>query len=210
MKVVVLAEGAAELTGGHRWLLRPGDSLREDVLGPAHILVQRALSAITGQPEASIHLQEPNRVKGRLAKGSDLLVQRRLRRLLQWPLPERRPDLAVVLVDCDGHGERARTLERFVDGLRVRTVIGVAVQEFEAWLIGDEAAVRQVLSIDLPGQPGPETLPPREAKRRLAEWVSAAQADARKIRCSLARVADLDALGRLPSFARFRSQLSAG
>ena len=94
--------------------------------------------------------------------------------------------------------------------LTVTRVVGVAVEEFESWLIGDSAALASVLPAATP-PPEIESLDPRQAKSLLQQW-SATQPGKtdREIRLSLANLFDLDTLERrCPSFARFASDLSA-
>jgi len=89
-------------------------------------------------------------------------------------------------------------------------VIGVAVEEFESWLIGDPQALFQTVPGSIP-PPDIETLDPREAKRLLQQWIGNQQAKTDvQVRLSLANLLSLETLeSRCPSFARFTLDLSA-
>lgn len=86
--------------------------------------------------------------------------------------PGRRPELAVVLVDCDDHLDRRKLLLEHVTGIVVPRAIGVPVQEFEAWLVADEVAVRAACGRTVPKAPGPEGMKPGEAKQLLGQWLA--------------------------------------
>ena len=138
-----------------------------------------------------------------------LLDKATLRRLLSWPPGPRRPELAVVLLDADGDKQRGSGIEQAVDDLPLRRVIGLAVQEFEAWLISDEKAVAGAIGAPFPTQKAPENMKPREAKTLLLDWIGRAGADERKARLTIAATADLGAIAsRCPAFQDFRSKLT--
>ena len=146
MRVVVYAEGSREDSGSRVALPLPGDALPEAALGPAHVLVRRCLVELV--PMSEVRFDVPLRTRGRRARGSDLLHGPTVRRLLTWATPMAKPDLAVVIVDADGEANRHVALRHILSSRREPqppAVIGVAVQEFEAWLIADEAALRQHL-----------------------------------------------------------------
>jgi hypothetical protein len=83
-----------------------------------------------------------------------------------------RPDIAVVLVDCDGENARKSRLDGYVATLPVACVVAVAVQEFEAWLLADTGTVAKATGTSRPFAGPPENLQPGAAKRELAEWLS--------------------------------------
>ncbi len=121
----------------------------------------------------------------------------------------------VVLVDADDEPWRSREslITQALDGLGAVTAVGVAVKEFETWLIADGEATRDVLG----GRPATsgrlEGLEPGTAKRSLAQLMasSGTTAQPHQLRRSLASVARLDQIGRrCPAFRRFRSELAAG
>jgi hypothetical protein len=123
---------------------------REDELGPGHLLVRRSLAAARGRPEGEIYFEEPLRTwRGSVARGSHLHNGRILKKLLTWARPELQPDLAIVLVDCDGDRQRKPRLTAALQDRVTPHVIGVAVQEFEPWLIADTACVAKELHREL-------------------------------------------------------------
>jgi hypothetical protein len=101
-------------------------------------------------------------------------------------------------------------LRAHVAGLLVPAlVIGVAVREFEAWLIADEAALRRAVGRHAPTSK-PESLPPREAKGFLTGAISASprREDEFEVRRELARSCDMHVVAqRCRSFQRFRGEL---
>jgi hypothetical protein len=149
-RVVIYAEGPGELAGRKRYDRAPGSPLTEMELGAAHLLVRRCLDRCRNLSPESIIFEEPLRTpRGPRARGSMLLDEGTLRPLLTWP-QSTRPHLAVVLVDADGKQGRQQELESFVEGLSTQVAIGVAIQEFEAWLIADAEALKSVLHKPLP------------------------------------------------------------
>ena len=181
MRMVVCAEGAWELKGAAGHSPAPGQRIAEEALGAAHLLVRRVLVERCGQATGQIQFEAPLRVGGRAARGSDLRDRTSLRRLLTWPRPDARPDLSVVLVDADGDRQCSTTLQAHVSDLPFPPVIGVAVQEFEAWLIADHANAASILGRSLNAPPAPEGLERGHAKRHLQSWVdSKAERDQRK------------------------------
>jgi len=212
LRLVVYAEGALETGVPHGPRTPPGNELQDDELGAAHILVRRCLSANGRLPDAAIRFHRPLRTDaGRVARGSDFLKVARLRKLLSWPPSPNRPDLAVVLVDADGDRSRKGTLDAgtaMVPGARLGRVIGVAIEEFEAWLVADDRAVSEGLHATFPTPKAPETMAPQEAKLLLAEAIALAGADPQVVRRTIAEKCGLDAISaRCPSFADFRAEL---
>jgi hypothetical protein len=206
LRVLLHAEGALE-TGAAPGF---GEVLGEDEHGPAHALVRRVLSTARQVPEAAVRFVRPHKTgRGLTARGSDLLSPRTLRQLLAW-LPAKAPSVAVVLVDADGHPHRAAEVMRAAEGAMVRPVVAVAVQEFEAWLIANEAAASATLGRTFERQPDPERMRPGDAKRVLVAAIGAAGADGASVRKTLATTCDLAVVARrCPSFARFRDDLRA-
>ncbi|HLK99629.1 MAG TPA: DUF4276 family protein [Myxococcaceae bacterium] len=212
-RVVVYAEGAGELAGTSSFPRAPSSPLTEEELGSAHLLVRRCLERARDLDASLVRFEEPLRTgRGRLAKGSILHSPTTLRPLLLWAAPERQPDLAIVLVDADGDEERQQALDSAITGLPVEAVVSVAIQEFEAWLIADPAALKSVLRQTLALPRAPEKLPRREAKELLTSWCEehARSRDAAEVRRDLARQCDLDTLSRQCSaFERFLRKLQA-
>lgn len=206
MRIVVMAEGAWELKGAAGTTPAPGERLTEDALGPAHLLVRRVLLERAARPPSSLAFEAPLRVNGRVARGSDLKDRTSLRRLLSWANPSLQPDLAVVLVDADGDRQCATTLQGYTGGLGVAPVLGVAVQEFESWLVADHPGASRALGRPLHAPQAPEDLNRREAKGILQSWMDSSQERAQR----KALVLTLD-LGRVErtcrSFASFSKAL---
>jgi hypothetical protein len=164
------------------------------MLGAGHVLVRRAIELVTPAP---VRFEAPLRMRtGRLPRGSDLVHPPTLRKLLAWANPVLAPDLALVLVDADGDGQRRTHLDATTSGLLARIVIAVAKQEFEAWLLADHATVIQILGLDRDQPPNPESLAPGEAKASLNECIGESNVSANEARHRLAGRCDLDAIAR--------------
>src|SRR5262245_11758833 len=93
------------------------------------------------------------------------------------------------------------------EGLLLPRVIGVAVREFEAWLIADVHAVREVIAPALEVPAAPESLDPGRAKELLQNWIAAAGAQQITRRMQLAARSDLATLSRLEAFREFASDV---
>ena len=211
-RVVVYAEGARELFGEFVLEKAPGSPLSESDFGAAHFLVRRTIDHLVPQP-LTLQFEAPlNLTTTRPPRGSDLLDRKSLRRLLAW-VPHRRPDLAVVLVDEDGVDSRLSTLRSYLEAdWSPPVAIGVAVREFESWLIGDMQAVREVLEIKIDEPREPEQMKPGEAKALLDGWLEERNRskDGRGVRARIAARLRLDALVRTSrSFRRFHEELGA-
>lgn len=209
MRVVLYAEGAGETAGAGGLGWHTNSPLDEDSLGAAHELVRRCLSREEGGPvpRAAVQFQGPLRIaRGRIPRGSDLLDRENLRTLLTWLQPGLQPDVVVVLVDEDGEPARKKTLEGYVADLDGAKVIAVAIREFEAWLVADEAVAGKVMGETLARTKDPETMGRGEAKKLWAAWVSGGNERAAKL--SVAGSVDLDRLAsRCRAFGTFRAEL---
>lgn len=198
--VVLLAEGSGEVKSSS--IRGMGDTIPADDWGPAHFLFQRVIEASSSIPAAAVRFVEPARTnRGTVAKGSDLHEPRSVRRLLGYPIPVERPTLAILLVDADGKKDRQRVLEDTIADLPGATVVAVAVEEFESWLLADADALKVVLDVDRAQLPArPEDLRPRESKALLSQLsVDAPEA----VRESLAKRIDLSVVAAAcPSFDR--------
>ena len=194
LRVVLYAEGGNETAGEIGIPPAAGTPLLEDNLGSGHILVRRCLDLTRNIPAAAIRFEGPLRDRrANVARGTALLHKETLRQLLTWPVARMRPDLVVVLVDCDEDKGRKTRLEELVADLVVSKVIAVAVQEFEAWLIADHAAVCQAFGTTLPPPRDPERMDRREAKALLESWmVHRPESTERAMRMTLANLCDLD------------------
>lgn len=210
LRVVVYAEGSGE--GARGLPPAPGDPLNEGALGAAHILVRRCLATDARIPETAVRFDSPLRTRGHMPRGSDFLDAQTLAQLLTWARPDKQPDLAVVIVDADGDSRRKPMLDEAVSKVRVNRVVAVAVQEFEAWLIADEAAAAVELGQRLSRSKDPEQMARREAKELLKGWLEVsvrAGAAAWELRRGLAARADLAVIAdRCPAFAAFRKELT--
>lgn len=175
----------------------------------------RSLAHTWSVPEAAVQFEAPLRtVRGTVARGAELLDRGTLRRILSWARPTQRPDLAVILVDADGTHDRRARLAEYTADLPGRRVIGVAVQEFEVWLLADGAALRDALDREV-AVSAPERLDPGAAKARLNERCDKVAPDDRKAhrraaRQTLCEHAALDVVARAcPSFGAFLDDLRA-
>lgn len=208
MRVVLYAEGAGEVGGG-TLPPAPGRTLWEDIWGPAHFLITGALAFARHIPAKAIQFEQGLRIRGRLPKGSDLLSKKKLRQLLTWADPARRPELAIVLVDADGDSSRRDQLLALTEDLPVPKVIAVAVQEFESWLIADPDALARVVGPSAHLDRPPESLTRGEAKKLLADWCARTeeQRSGEEIRLSLAQVEPVRLKDRSASYARLIDDL---
>jgi hypothetical protein len=161
-------------------------------------------------PEA-ILFDRPQNVRARTARGSDLLHERTLRQLLTWPKATQQPNLAVVVVDADGDNQKASRLRQTAESISGQpTIIAVAVQEFEAWLLADPAALASALGTSVQPIVSPEALAPRAAKQQLMTLLAARGTEGRLLRHELARTLQLVQLrNRCPSFNDFLRDLRA-
>lgn len=204
------AEGAGELLGERGIGIAPRDPIPADRLGAGHVLTRRLIAQVKGVPETVIGFREPlRRPGGRRLLGSDLLVKKLVRRAIApWQLGGA-PPLIVLLIDGN-HGpwkERERLLEQVAwPGVAV----GVAVREFESWLIADRDNLSRQLRAEINVTGKPEGLEPGVAKERLATLLGLHRPDQdpRLVRRDLAMYCDLELVAkRARSFARFRDSL---
>jgi hypothetical protein len=204
LRIVLNAEGPGETRGALSLGAAPGSPLSEDELGPGHLLVRRVVAMTRAVPEEAISFLAPLRSgRGQVVRGSGLLNRTTLRQLHQWPMPDRRPDLSIVLVDADGQADRRTVLASHLEGVTLPAVIAVAVQEFESWLISDQGALNATVGSSTERPPAVESLKPRVAKALLADLL-AKHEEPHAARCTIARTTDLALLEReSSSFARF-------
>ncbi|MFP2910092.1 DUF4276 family protein [Pyxidicoccus sp. 3LFB2] len=211
LRVVIYAEGAGELAGAVRSQRAPSSPLEGEELGAAHLLVRRCLERCRGLDTSLIQFEEPLRTRrGKLARGSDLHSPDTLRTLLFWADARKQPDLVVVLVDQDGDEDRQQALASRVEDVPVKTVVAVAIQEFEAWLIADPNALKSVFHQPLRMNKPPERLGRREAKDQLNQWSEqhARSKEPAELRRQLAEQCDLDIVAQQCSaFSEFLRRL---
>jgi uncharacterized protein DUF4276 len=209
VRVVLYAEGGRDR--GSSSQVAPREPLPDEALGPAHILVRRCL--LEAVSDLIVTFEAPKRHRaGRSAKGSDLRSSKLLRQLITFAI--NRPDLVVVLIDADGEGRRRlRSLEAIVEQCKRPhpVVVGVPVQEFEAWLVADQSSVHEVVGHHYDSLVEPESLAPTEAKEWLDRVTSRSYSEVhekRKAHRGIAAACDLDRLaGRCRAFERFRKKL---
>lgn len=210
--MVVHAEGPGDL-GISEWDLSPTDSLQPDDLGPAHIIVQRILTEGAQIPPPAIDFVEPLRTKtGARAQGSQLLKPSILDEILAgWLLAP--PPLVVLLVDSDDQSpaERAAILEAALVRNSLVGAVGVAVKEFESWLIADAKAIGEVIGKVDHDYQAPESLACDEAKQTLQKWIKDIAHPTRRlidIRRELATAMNFKVVSdRCPSFKSFQQAL---
>src|SRR5688500_4778323 len=111
VRVVLYGEGPLDLGDEWPWTA-PGNELQEDELGPAHVLVRRAIAQVRTCPEAAVRFQAPLRHRtGRHLRGGQLRSAGNIHRLIAaHQLASQRADLVVVLVDQDGDPRREAEL----------------------------------------------------------------------------------------------------
>ena len=207
VRCVVYAEGSRETGDSAFSSLPPGSALPEATLGPAHWLIRR----IVGHPELRFDVPLP--LRGRRVRGSDLRHPRNVRQLATWASPETEPQLTVFFVDADGDASIQRKLESELAARsrpRPPAVVAVPIQEFEAWLISDVAALRAVIGAG-DATKDPEAMGPGEAKTTLESRLAASTTEIRAQRAmkiAIVNTLDLDAVAkRSRSFEQFRKGL---
>jgi hypothetical protein len=209
LRIVVYGEGPGE--SGFATRRTPGHRLSEEDLGAAHILCRRVLVDLGAVPHAAVVFEAGLRLRGRVPTGSDLHGPSELRKLLAFVSSP--PDLVVVLIDSDG---RATERRRLVESIPFRAtaprfVLGVAVEEFESWLVADAAAVTAAVQREVSTTPDPESFAPGRAKEIWAGYVAHLDKDRRaRARLDVALHLRLDELRRrCRSFESFSDQLGS-
>lgn len=205
LRVVLYAEGRGETRGAFGIDPEPGVAIPKDRLGAGHTLLGRALSTLEGIPLGAVVFEGPLRPEGRTVVGSDLLVEKKLRRLVVGAVGTRTPDLIVFLIDDDGKN-RYSGFARMLDELPspMPRVPAVAVQEFEAWLLADAHAASGAVGRTVDESRELERLSPREAKKILKEWTGDEHGLERRI--AIAASCDLSIVRkRCRSYARFEN-----
>ncbi len=216
LRIVVYAEGAAETCGAESRLPAPGEPLSGPHLGPLHRLVARCVR--DDRPQLDVTFLSPLRTQDATTVRGSMLRDRprELRRLLTFPDPRRRPELAVVLVDQDGdRGIRLRLRDAAGDSL-TPWVLAVPIPEFEAWLLADVVTASRILGRPLDRPPDPESLACGAAKQLFFIWSTGGTTlsttpDLRTIRrdarIEILEHCSLDLLCKLRSFEDFQADL---
>ena len=120
-----------------------------------------------------------------------------------------------MLIDRDGDAKRRRDMKKYVSDLSLDPprVLGIAREEFEAWLVADAETVGNVLQVTLNRTKSPESMKPRQAKEILEQWIAKQQQNSpkRQIRKKIALNCDLGVLKQRCKwgFARFAEDLQA-
>jgi len=210
VRVAIHAEGSRE-TATFAVRPAPGSEVPTGMEGPAHVLVRRILSEDSKLPPEAVRFVEPLRTgTGLVARGSQLRHRQIVRQLLAgWAPDQKKPDLFVILVDADGEAGREKSLQEWTSDLGA-CAIGVAVQEFEAWLVSDQAAVQRSLGAEFAAAPDPEGMRPREAKRLLDDAITRSGKPASQVRMALAGLLSLALVAkRCRAFKAFFENLRA-
>ena len=114
LRLGLLAEGGGELASPRdvvRSPVAPGDVIEPEFFGSGHCQLRRAIALERRVSEGAIQFVCPLRLRGREARGSDLVTPQSLRMLLAWPQATRAPHASIVLVDADGDAQRLRAIE---------------------------------------------------------------------------------------------------
>ena len=161
MKVLIVAEGIHEL--GDSAAPERGDESNH--AGALQTLVRRLLPGDIEFIKRAFKSRDvqPTAMRG---KGSKL----RKRILLWFRYAERHEcDAVIILVDEDDDPRRRPEMEsaRVQLGIRIRRACGLAIREFDAWIIADEGALSAALGSTVDCQPAPERI--RNPKRVFEE-----------------------------------------
>lgn len=119
-------------------------------------------------------------------------------------------DALVLLIDRDGDDRRRRQFNQMQEDLSIRQprALGVAVEEFDAWMLADEQALGGALNLPkLPRQPAPENVKdPKELCESLHPGVAW-----REVYATIGNTASLDVIEqRCPKgFAPFAARVRA-
>ena len=164
-------------------------------------------------PERALDFRAPyNTRRGQPLHGTRMLVSAFLDEALAgWRLE---PALVVLLVDADEKpvDSRRSILREALGRNGLEGAVGVAVQEFESWLMADQDALTAVLGPGHASPPDIEAMGCRQAKDQLMGWTTQAARPGRgpfELRIELAKTLDLDVLTkRCGSFRAFRRELA--
>jgi hypothetical protein len=213
MRVVLYAEGPNETGLTERPPLSGrGSSIVDDDLGPAHLLTRRCIDHVTKHKLPSIQFHAPLRLGAASARGSHLLDPKRLEELLTWVHPARTPDLAVVIVDADGaESARRKTLNEVISQREVflpPTVVAIAVEEFESWLVADQHPINRALGHEIDALDLKNWRPGKAKSWLMRRLAGVGAKEQEQIRRTLCQDCDLDVISNSsPSFTRFLDDL---
>jgi hypothetical protein len=172
MRVLLVAEGASELSGALEALVRR-----------------------LGLADAEINTDRVSNNKIHAHHGSGRGF---LKRALRWMLhaQDTGHDALVFLIDEDGHSERQQEIADANDRTEayIRRALGVAIKTFDAWMLADEKALSQVLCTHISRQRAPEAAShPKETCSQL--FIDSGQSiSASELYAEIAKVIDLEVL----------------
>lgn len=187
MKVLIVSEGIHELGGGSS---DPGE--RHDHAGALQALVQRLLPGDHEFISRPFNARDIQTIPG---KGRALF-----KRMLLWLKHAERNgfDGAVILIDEDGDVRRHADVEAAQEQVRFRVAraCGLAIREFDAWIVADEQALSAALGCTVPCQPSPEGI--RDPKRTFADLHAASPCRdrPREVYAAVLAQANLDLLAK--------------
>ncbi|KAF3891228.1 hypothetical protein AB0759_32240 [Scytonema tolypothrichoides VB-61278_2] len=160
-----MAEGEAEL-GGSIPYIKPEDGgklIERNNEGALHTLIRRELES-AGLPDCDFVQRHPSISESRCFKrrtGHSILDPKYLAQVVISWKPEE-VDMIVIVADADNNlSERQRRLERALNKVREnhldvneqaisdRSAGGLAIKNFETWLVADTQTVSKILSVEI-------------------------------------------------------------
>lgn len=165
IRIGLIAEGEAEL-GASIPYIKPEDGgkvIERNNEGALHTLIRRELE-IAGLPDCNFVQRHPSSSESRCFKrrtGHSILDPKYLAQVtISWKPEE--IDMILIVVDADDNlSQRQRDLERGLNKIRDnhldtnerplgdRSAGGLAIRNFETWLLADTQAVSEILSVEL-------------------------------------------------------------
>ncbi len=84
------------------------------------------------------------------------------KRAIRWMIEAKKQgfDVLILVIDEDGRAERVEqfTQAQGYERVAIRRALGVAIREFDAWMLGDEVALTKVLGYTISRWPDPEAI----------------------------------------------------
>lgn len=226
LRITVYAEGATERTGldkDTRLQSRPAEILPEEQLGPVHILIKRVISSPHLKQEPKIDFLTMNRIvedRGkprphfRIPRGGDISNVKYIRQFLTNIMAKSNTHMVIIVFDADGNPGLKREIEDKIADIPTPHVIGMAIQEFEAWLIADQKTIVDRLKSNLNQSTDPEKMKRGEAKKLYNKWLNDSDdpediTTSSEIRIHIARNCNLEILKkRCPSIEQFTRDIN--
>ena len=164
IRIGLIAEGEAEL-GTSIPYIKPEDGgkvIERDREGALHTLIRRELESL-GLPDCNfVHRHPSIQERGiKLRTGHSILNGKYLAQMVISWKPEE-VDMILIVVDADDSlSQRQRDLERALNTIRSnhldvneqlvcdRSAGGLAIKNFEAWLLADNQTVSKLLGVEL-------------------------------------------------------------